>query len=81
MYIRDGNEPIEIQTDFITLDKFPLPNLKLVKDIVASLTLSIPVDKDDNIYKFLQELSNFLLIVMVIKNFMSIFKQQMIDYF
>ena len=56
MYVRDGNEPIEIQSDWITLDKFPLPNLKFVKDIVASLTLSIPVDKDDNIYIFVQSL-------------------------
>jgi len=60
MYIRDGNEPVEIQSEWITLDKFPLPNLKFVKDIVASLPLSIPVDKDDNLYKFFKELSNFL---------------------
>ena len=52
MYTRDCNEPIEIQSEWITLGKFPLPNLKFVKDIVASLPLSIPVDKDDNLYMF-----------------------------
>ena len=56
MYVRDGNEPIEIQTDWITLDKFPLPKLKFVKDIVARLPLSIPVDKDNNLYKFVQRI-------------------------
>jgi hypothetical protein len=60
MYIRNGDEPVEIQSEWITLVKFPLPNLKFVKDIVASVPLSIPVDKDDNLYKFFKELSNFL---------------------
>ena len=60
MYIRNGDEPVEIQYEWITLVKFPLPNLKFVKDIVASIPLSIPVDKDDNLYKFFKALSNFL---------------------
>ena len=58
--IRDGNEPVEIQSEWITLDKFPLPNLKFVKDIVANIPLSIPVDKNDNLYNFFKALSAFL---------------------
>ena len=81
MYIRNGDEPVEIQSEWITLVKFPLPNLKFVKDIVASVPLSIPVDKDDNLYKFFSKnYLIFFLILMVIKNFMSIFKQKKINH-
>ena len=58
--IRYGDEPVEIQSEWITLVKFPLPNLKFVKDIVASVPLSIHVDKNDNLYNFFKALSNFL---------------------
>ena len=49
-YIQSDKQPFELQTDWITLGKYPLPAKKFTSDDSKSLNLTIPTDKDDNIY-------------------------------
>ena len=43
-YIRDGLKS-QLQSKWITLQKYPLPNKKYVKELDSSITLSVPLDE------------------------------------
>ena len=59
-YIRDGLKSLEVQSKWITLSKYPLPNKKYVKELDSSITLSIPLDEQDELYVFLKNLDEFV---------------------
>ena len=59
-YIREGLKSLELQTAWIKLGKFPLPNKKFVKELDTSITLTIPIEKDDELYTFFEKLDNFV---------------------
>ena len=52
MYIRDGLKSLELQSKWITLSKYPLPNTKYVKEPDTSITLSVPLVENDEPYAF-----------------------------
>ena len=43
-YIRSDKKPLELQTDWITLGKFPLPGYKYVTDDARNINLAKPAD-------------------------------------
>ena len=59
-YIREGSKSLELQTAWLKLGKFPLPNKKYVKELDTSITLTIPIEKDDELYTFFEKLDNFV---------------------
>ena len=58
-YIREGSKSLELQTAWLKLNKFPLPNKKFVKELDTSITLTIPIEKDDELYTFFE---NFIIL-------------------
>ena len=59
-YIRDGLKSLELQSKWITLSKYPLPNKKYVKELDSSITLSVPIDEQNELYAFLKYLDEFV---------------------
>ena len=59
-YIREGSTSLELQTAWLKLGKFPLPNKKYVKELDTSITLTVPIEKDDELYTFFEKLDNFV---------------------
>ena len=48
-YLQFDKQPFEIQTEWITLGKYPLPSKKFISDDAKSLNLTAPTNtKDDN---------------------------------
>ena len=60
MYIRDGLKSLELQSKWITLSKYPLPNKKYVKELDSSITLSVPLVENDELYSFFKHLDEFV---------------------
>ena len=56
-YIRDGLKSLELQSKWITLQKYPLPNKKYVKELDSSITLSVPLVEHDELYAFFEYLN------------------------
>ena len=59
-YIRDGLKSLELQSKWITLSKYPLPNKKYVKELDSSITLSVPIDEQNELYAFFKHLDEFV---------------------
>ena len=59
-YIRDGLKSLELQSKWITLSKYPLPNKKYVKELDSSITLSVPLVENDELYAFFKHLDEFV---------------------
>ena len=59
-YIREASKSFELQIAWLKLGKFPLPNKKFVKALDTSITLTIPIEKDDELYTFFEKLDNFV---------------------
>ena len=59
-YIRDSLKSLELQSKWITLSKYPLPNKKYVKELDTSITLSVPIDEQDELYAFFKHLDEFV---------------------
>ena len=47
-YLQSNKESFELQSDWITLSKYPLPGKKLVSYDDKSINLSVPISKDDD---------------------------------
>jgi hypothetical protein len=52
-YLQVDKQPFEIQTDWITLGKYPLPSKKFISDDAKSLNLTAPTNTNDNNYMVL----------------------------
>ena len=59
-YLQSNNIPFEIQVDWITLGKYPLPSKKYVTEDAKSLNLTIPISKDDENYRVLSAIDDNL---------------------
>ena len=59
-YLQSNNIPFELQTDWITLAKYPLPSKKYVTDDAKSLNLTIPINRNDNAYTVLSAVDDYL---------------------
>jgi hypothetical protein len=59
-YIRDDLKSLELQSKWITLSKYPLPNKKYVKELDSSITLSVPLVENDELYAFFKHLDEFV---------------------
>ena len=59
-YIRDGLKSLELQSKWIPLSKYPLPNKKYVKELDSSITLSVPLVENDELYAFFKYLDDFV---------------------
>jgi len=59
-YLQSNNIPFEIQVDWITLGKYPLPSKKYVTDDAKSLNLTIPISKDDENYRVLSAIDEHI---------------------
>ena len=59
-YIRDGLKSLELQSKWITLSRYPLPNKKYVKELDSSITLSVPINEQDELYACFNTLTNLL---------------------
>ena len=59
-YIRDKLNSIEVQSKWITLQKFPLPNKKYIKELDSSITLTVPLVENDELYVFFKYLDDFV---------------------
>ena len=60
MYIRDGLNSLELQSKWITLSKYPLSNKKYVKELDTSVTLSVPLVENGELYAFFKYLDEFV---------------------
>ena len=59
-YIRDGLKSLKVQSKWITLSKYPLPNKKYVKELDSGIILIVPVDEKDELCVFWNTLMNLL---------------------
>ena len=51
---------IRDRSKWITLSKYPLPNKKYVKELDSSITLSVPLVGNDELYAFFKHLDEFV---------------------
>ena len=57
-YLQSNKESFDLQTDWITLSKYPLPGQKFVSDGAKSINLTISINEHDNIYKALSTIND-----------------------
>ena len=57
-YVQSNKQPFELQVDWITLGKYPLPSKKFVTDGSKSLNLTVRINVNDENYKMLSEFDN-----------------------
>jgi hypothetical protein len=51
---------LNYKVKWITLSKYPLPNKKYVKELDSSITLSVPLVENDELYAFFKHLDEFV---------------------
>ena len=54
-YLRFGSAKAVLQTPRITLDKYCLPSKQYVKETDSSITLTVPVEYEGEMYSFFLE--------------------------
>lgn len=59
--IQVGGAPAEIQTDWVTLGKYPLPSKKYLEEDAKSVALTVPIEEDSDLYKFFRMLGDTVL--------------------
>jgi len=59
-YLQSNKQAFELQTDWVTLGKFPLPSKKYVTDDAKSMNLTIPISKDDDYYRVMTAIDDNL---------------------
>ena len=57
-YLQFGSAKAVLQTPWITLDKYCLPSKQYVKEGDSSITLTVPVDYDSEMYSFFWNVDN-----------------------
>ena len=51
---------LEVQSRCLTLSEYPLPHKKYVRELDSSITLSVALDENDELYAFLKYLDEFV---------------------
>jgi hypothetical protein len=59
-YLQSDKQAFELQTDWMTLGKYPLPAKRYVTDDAKSMNLTIPISKDDYYYKVMTAIDDNL---------------------
>ena len=59
-YLQCNKQPFEIQTEWVTLGKYPLPSRKFITDDTKSINLTIPITKDDDTFIVLSSIDDNL---------------------
>ena len=59
-YLQCNKQPVEIQTEWVTLGKYPLPSKKFITDDTKSINLTIPITKDDDTFIVLSSIDDNL---------------------
>ena len=59
-YLQSNKKAFELQTDWVSLSKYPLPSKKYVTDDAKSMNLTIPISKNDEYYKVLSAMDDNL---------------------
>ena len=59
-YLQCDKQPFEIQTDWVTLGKYPLPSKKFITDDIKSVNLTVPIIKNDDNYMVLTAIDHNL---------------------
>ena len=60
IYIQVAKSTVELQSGWLTLDRFPLPNKKYLDDNTKILNMTIPILSDSQEYKFFTMIDNFV---------------------
>jgi len=67
-YLQCDKQPFEIQTDWVTLGKYPLTSKKFLLDDAKSINLTIPTNKKDDNYIVLSAIDENLSKLRVLSN-------------
>ena len=67
-YLQFDKQPFEIQTDWVTLGKYPLPSKKFISDDAKSLNLTAPTNKKYNNYMVLSAVDTNLSKLKILPN-------------
>ena len=59
-YLLSNKQPLELQTDWVTLGRYPLPAKKFVTDDSKSINLTTPIDRSDADYTVLSAIDDNL---------------------
>ena len=59
-YIQIDKSIVELQSGWLTLDRYPLPNKKYLDDNTKILNMTIPILSDSQEYKFFTMIDNFV---------------------
>ena len=67
-YLQCDKQPFEIQTDWVTLGKYPLTSKKFLLDDAKSINLTIPTNKKDDNYIVLSAIDENLSKLKILSN-------------
>jgi hypothetical protein len=67
-YLQVDKQPFEIQTEWITLGKYPLPSKKFISDDSKSLNLTTPTNTNDNNFMVLSAIDTNLSKLKILPN-------------
>ena len=59
-YLQSNKQSFELQTDWVTLGKYPLPGKKFISDDAKSINLTLPVSENDIDFKVWSDTNNKL---------------------
>ena len=57
-YVQSNKQPFELQVDWITLGKYPLPSKKFITDDAKSISLTVRITRNDENYTMLSAFDN-----------------------
>ena len=67
-YLQSDKQPFELQTEWTTLGKYPLPSKKFISDDAKSLNLTAPTNTHDNNYMVLSAIDTNLSNLKILAN-------------
>jgi hypothetical protein len=59
-YIQIDKSIVELQSGWLTLDKYPLPSKKYLDDNTKILNMTIPIQSDSKEYNFFKMIDSFV---------------------
>ena len=59
-YLQSNKLPFELQVDWVTLAKYPLPSKKYITDDNKSISLTVPITRSDDTYKVISAIDDNL---------------------
>ena len=59
-YLQADKQPFELQTDWLTLGKYPLPSKKFIESDTKWINITVPIKKNDDNYLFFSAIDSNL---------------------